>query len=250
MFYILCEDSGSGKDFYKGLCRAFLPNGGYLVDDTHGNKGYLSYLDNFINQNKLGHGDSLLLAFDNVESSKTFDVASIIEFAEDISSKRGVSIFYTEYYCFEEVYLSYDGFLEYVGKRLLSGNDSSSAWYSALKYVHDSIQSEQKYYIRENDNVKFVISMAKYADLGREKFCKALLHNTSRELGQSFTISSGSLGKCWIISCSDISMKSKEHFCSKCGYCCKSCDSKEKYLDIDKRSMCSNSIPFSEFFIN
>lgn len=51
MFYILCEDSGSGKDFYEGLCRAFLPSGGYLVDDSHGNTSFLNCLNDFVNKN-------------------------------------------------------------------------------------------------------------------------------------------------------------------------------------------------------
>ena len=246
MFYIFCEDGGAGKAFFEGFCKTFLTRNDYMVETSNGNTGYIKSLNEFIKSKNIKNGDSLLLAFDSVESRKSFDVFSIIDFADRVASERGIRTYYTEYYCFEEIFLSYDGLLEYV-RNICSEDADLQNWYSALKLVHDAIKTQEKYYEVENDNIKFVISKANYAKINREKFCKALLLNVSRKIGNSFSISNGSLGKCWISPCSEVPLRNKEYVCSRCKYRCKLCNSKKKYLDIEKSSFPNMYVTFSEF---
>lgn len=241
---IICEDSGSGFMFFKKLCSIF--NVDCTIVSTYGN---LSYRDIAVSElYKLNKGDYALLAFDNVSPTVEFSAFDVIGMVWDIANEFGLRIWYTNYYCFEEVFLSYERYLDFC---IFNEEYSKlmSQWVSSLEYVRMCIMTGVDYFRSDDSRILFVKSKVKSASINREKFCKALLRNISRLLrGGEFTITDGSLGNCWLCSCYNDFWELVSDKCSYCSYSLKS-SSFDKVMDLERNSISSLYDGFSEFFM-
>lgn len=246
MKYILCEDSGSGLIFFQQLSKYFSKEDCKVLTSS-GNSTYLDSLESLIND--LSEYDTLILAFDSVEITDNFNPRNIINTAKYYCDLINVKLYYTCYYCFEELFLSY----KFLKDMFISGSynkDDKDLWYDILNYIYTSIQSGDDYYDSSNDFVKYVKQSTDKARKTKEKFTKAVLTHVSGSIFGDFKITDGHFGNCWLTCCSDVNIRNKQYRCSKCNSNFKCANSMEKLLELEKHSMSAKVIPFSNVISN
>ena len=104
MIFILCEDEGAGFQIYRDICEQFLKDKSYELISSYGNRGLEKEFRKL--KSKIHPNDKLLLAFDNVDLTSEFDPNQFLLRVKKFCDKNNVELFYTKYYCFEEIYLS------------------------------------------------------------------------------------------------------------------------------------------------
>lgn len=178
-------------------------------------------------------GDTLFIAFDNVDSTDTFCVADFINGLISVCKHKHVKLVYTKYYCFEELYLGYNG-LENMCRRYIK----DSMLLNVLEYVSNCIHENKNYYDINEGCIQYMISCATSAEKNREHFASALLTKVTRELMGYFTISKKekSFGKCWYVDCLRLKQNNSDKhilfFCNQCAYRCKDSKSADKLRDV------------------
>ena len=241
MKYIICEDSGSGFTFFKTVRDICFTEDQCEVVSSYGNTNFQDTVKAIIE--KLKQGDFLMLAFDSVEVSEDFNPKNIIISAQYGCDKAKATLYYTTYYCFEELFLSYD----YLADMFMNGSykkDDKELWMKLLNYIHDSIFSGNDYYV-DNELVSYVKSIIKKSNRTKEKFIKAVLTHISGSIRGDFKITDGSLGKCWLQACEIATFTNKEYRCKNCIYNFKGLNASEKLIEIEQHSLCRLSTPFS-----
>lgn len=107
MIYLMTEDTTSALDFWKIVAREkFIKNYEFTIDkvDVGGNTSLLpqlEYISNNIKQN-----DTVIIIFDNIEENKHFKPADLLKTAKKICEYNNAQLLITNYYCFEEMFLS------------------------------------------------------------------------------------------------------------------------------------------------
>lgn len=245
MYHIICEDKGSGFQFFKYIADIY-SNNSYNIVSSDGNQNFLDKLSEVADI--LKSGDRLLLAFDNIGVMNKFNPKEIVSKAHKICSKKKVGLWHTKYYCFEEVYLSYSEFFRLCQYH---SNDKSELkqYISVLDFVRKSIMSQEDYYDKDNPLINDFIAHIKRAGENREHFCDALLENTSRWVRGNVTICKGSFGECWLRSCDDAKVKNKEYTCNNlCNFCMRRNRADEKLSHLENNSLSVLYLPYSDFF--
>lgn len=255
MLYIITEDSNSARDFWKCVAKTFRAANTYtlvpLIKNKNGkpsagnttlNTQVLSILPN------LQSGDTLFIAFDNIAATKGFNPYNFINKVHSICNGLGINVKFTSYYCFEELYLSY----EEVFNMYSSLSKHNKIILEALKYVYNSINSNHDYYDKSKCIQDF-INIHSEAGRNREHFANALLLSVTQALNGTghfvITKSSGAFDKqaeCWLKDCNTIQSNMPpqqiKNVCNcMCNYCCKYKTVKERLIDLDIRSLCRNS---------
>lgn len=235
MRYILSEDEGAGLNFYKCLSAIL---GVCDVRSSFGNQNFQDVMLKLFTDT-LSSGDSLLLAFDNIVPVAKFNPRDIVRQALQLGNEKGITVRYTLYYCFEEVYLSYSELLylcRYYNFRDLD----------LLQAVHDAIMCKKNYYDRTNLMISDFISRYKGAGKGREKFCKYLLAAATQSIKHGyFKQDSGNFGACWLNPCKH----QYAGLCDKCQHRIKA-GGRVKLEHLETHSMSVLYCPFSDFFKN
>ena len=199
-------------------------------------------------------GDCLFVAFDNIGTSsrvnkKTnkkiyFDAGDFWITTNQKGINLGVEFYFTSYYCFEELYLSY---LEVYNLYKEDGKDTTLL--ETLDYVRNHILNGTEYYDRNNDNVQTVINIKPDANKNKEHFADALLMHVTRKIrnGKFEIRKKGSSGiiKCWTMDCDYLhnhvkDLKQDGYICNNCKYKMKNKSTVEKLKYFDETSL--NSI--------
>lgn len=243
MHYIICEDEGSGYQFFD--CISKICNTPCKLVSSRGNQNFSMKLLEVAEE--LNNGDKLLLAFDNIGVVKGFNPKDIIIKAVEICRIKNVNLWITMYYCFEEVFLSYSE-LHRLCKYFAPTDNKLSQYEQVLDFVRTSIMNNEDYYDKFNPLVSNFINDIKRAGENREHFCDALLANVSRLIKGKLSINKGSLGACWLSNCNDLKFKNKDFICHCCNYCMKDKSSVDKLLNLESNSASVLYRPFSDFF--
>lgn len=250
MLYIITEDSNSARVFWDCAADKFKGKENYeLVPLPVGSDGKPTggntTLESQVNQAipKLKPGDELLVVFDYIGNTKNFIPGDFIKNTIKKCSKFGASFSFTNYYCFEEIYLSYSEL-----NRLYKNRDGKKFIADAMDFVKTCIENKKDYFDKTNDNIqKFIVDYEKDSGLNREHFANALLTAATQALNGRFKIiKSGDCfhnqGACWLMDCGEVQKKmSNEHevqnICgNKCGYTCKGRCTEDKLLDLSENS--------------
>lgn len=244
MKYILCEDSGSGYSFFRYMVQS-LCSSKYECEviTTNGNSGYEECLENLIE--KLESKDTLILAFDSVEVTEHFNPRNIINSAKYFCKQKNVSLYYTIYYCFEELFLSYRYLEEMFDKSSYNAEDKE-VWLRILQYICECIHKNEEYYVSQNELVDYVKENIKKARKTKEKFTKVVLTHVSGSIIGDFKVYDGKLGKCWAISCNDVKIKNKCYRCTQCNSRFKNKLGKEKIRELELNAIPILSVPCSK----
>lgn len=199
ILYILCEDSGAGKKFISDFIKcAGIPDHYVTILTSNGNLGLNHSYATL--QYELLANDLLVLLIDCVAVTDSFDAFSFIARVKKDCSRKGVSLWLPNYYCFEEIFLSFDD--------LLTLNRHS--FYQKRLYEIHSVLTQNSVSWDSNQ----------FWPENREKECKQILAATSNSIKLiDFKITGNHFGKCWLINCSDIADNRKPYVCWHCTYC-------------------------------
>lgn len=255
MFYIITEDSNSARVFWDYAVKTFKGEKEYklvpflLGKDNKESSGYSTLDDQVENLiYSINRGDELLIAFDNIADTYNFNPANFISKTISNCNELGIKVSFTSYYCFEEVYLSYD---ELLRLNRLKGVDEKIR--NTLEFVQKCLLNGENYFRYEYDCIRdFIKYNPTDAGSNREHFANQLLIEVTKSIKGKFKIiKSGECfynqGACWILNCDDvkklmINQYEVDNVCKcKCKFKCKECTSKEKLLDLNNHSMLMNS---------
>lgn len=247
MRYILCEDTGSGFKFFESVRDAYgFDDSTCKVISSNGNQQYQDCMTALLGT--LNSGDKLLLAFDNIGIVDNFNPKTIVALATNKCKQLGVDLWYTSFYCFEELFLSYKE-LKHLCSSIKGKDAELQTMLVALSHVNTCIFSSTEYYDRETSCISDVIKIAPKAGKNKEHFCSELLRRLTARLRAEkmgvFYISKSVLGKCWLDSCTSIRLGTR---CSDCISNLKDKDAKDKVLYMECNSCTRLHNSFSVFF--
>ena len=269
MIYVVTEDTNSARDFWKIVFHTFLDASQFqfvpLLLNTIGIPvGGNTMLETMVNiaLNQASSGDCLFVAFDNIGSpyrlnKKTnkrvnFDSGDFLISTNQKCINMGVEFYFTSYYCFEELYLSYSELY-----RLYKEDGKDIILLEVLDYVKNHILNGTEYYDRNNFNVQTLIDIKSDAGKNKEHFADALLMQITRRIqhGKFEIRKQGNSGitKCWTMECEYLhnhvqDLKQEGYICNNCKYKMKEQSSREKLVDLSNNSLKSISgISFIEF---
>lgn len=239
MIYIVTEDQNSARDFWRIVADTFLGSDNYVLEPLPVGGGGNTRLQEQITNvfTKIKSGDSLFIAFDNIANTKNFVPSDFISKTSARCTKVGVNFQYTTYYCFEEIYLSYEEFVK------LSCNYKDI---DVVKVVNQCINNAKDYY-RDQIVESFMKRNCDINLSNREQFLNYLLVESSKMIYGCFQITkSGKCfdknAECWVKDCVQIQERmTEQHYrnlCNQqCQYCCKGKLSKNKLIDLKEKSI-------------
>lgn len=254
--YIITEDSNSARDFWQCVAQTFRTVDSFLlVSFPIGSDGQTASGNTTLKAQVLGifpklqAGDKVFVAVDCVaNNTKGFIAHDFVKWGTRLCMKKGAEFVATSYWCFEDLYLSYDEVLAMYLKNPVAEN----VVIAALQYVHDNLQNGTDYFDTSREIQNF-IDLHNSAGKNREHFANELLMEVTRALKGNghfaITKSVGAFRKsaeCWLRDCSDIKEKMAQqqviNICDKkCEYCCKDKGTVDKLIDLDTRSICKDS---------
>lgn len=277
MLYVVAEDIGSARTFWLNVINNTKCKGNYIVSDTYinkngvtitgvnGGKDALKYKINYLFNNSLSKYDTLFIILDNIGENFSNDMSSF-DFIDNTAEKcknRHINLITTAYYCFEEVFISYDE-IESMYKSLVdkTGNNiANKDIVATLDYIKTKLSSDEEYYDINCKYIQNAISLfntqLKY---NREQFAAALLEYITKQLYGRFHITKGKTGfECMMLSCDEVRQcisnsilnRGKKNISitnyinilcnNKCTYECKNCTSLNKIDNIFKNSILNKS---------
>ena len=254
--YIITEDSNSARDFWQCVAQTFRSVDSFLlVSFPIGSDGQTASGNTTLKAQvlsifpKLQAGDKVFVAVDCVaNNTKGFIAHDFVKWGTRLCMKKGAEFVATSYWCFEDLYLSYDEVLAMYLKNPVAEN----VVIAALQYVHDNLQNGTDYFDTSREIQNF-IDLHNSAGKNREHFANELLMEVTRALKGNghfaITKSVGAFRKsaeCWLRDCSDIKENMAQqqviNICDKkCEYCCKDKGTVDKLIDLDTRSICKDS---------
>jgi len=237
--YLLCEDSSSGFEFWKEFIHTFFDNDSNIqVVSAYGKNNILSKFKSLDVQKN----DILFLLFDNIG---TTEIAGILNIIRPALERKGCHGYFSAYYCFEEIFLSYTNlemlcdcqepviirYLNQIRECLKEGKN----WYESLDIEGIKRYVEKK--IAENPWRKKNVG-ANFNN--REQMASWLLGFITNKVQVSKKgISKKNLGDCWIKDCSAIRKEFSMKFCQRCIWEPMALSGREKYADLNEKSLFS-----------
>lgn len=229
MIYLVCEDEGSGYIFWKAVVREFC--GENVVCST--SRGIGSLIRK-VEELKLTDKDCLIVAYDNCGGP---DIIDISEKLISMHIKQGFKLIRTTYFCFEEMVLSFERLVDFIGRENISSR------------LIDLIDTMQKC-----SNISELIDKrAIYKDIIRTD---CTLENTYSEVlklvtslsKRQITVDKSKIGACWIRDCHRIN--GYGYICGSCVYSCNSClNKRDKLIYFEKHSNLNGGIYDFEHWI-
>lgn len=277
MLYVVAEDIGSARTFWLNVIDNTKCKGNYIVSDTYinkngvtitdvnGGKDVLKYKVDYLFNNSLSKYDTLFIILDSIGENFSDDMSSF-DFIDNTAEKcknRHINLITTAYYCFEEVFISYDE-IESMYKSLVDkkgNNIANKDIIATLDYIKTKLSSDEEYYDINCKYIQNAISLfntqLKY---NREQFAAALLEYITKQLYGRFHITKGKTGfECMMLSCNEVRQcisnsmlnRGKKNISitnyinilcnNKCTYECKNCTSLDKIDNIFKNSILNKS---------
>jgi hypothetical protein len=205
MIYVICEDKGSGQEFWKRVYGARFGADKVTIVPASGNKNLFGKLKGIPG---LGEGDIVDVALDN--NGQDF-LSAVLWSITDYCEAAGCSLSVTTYYCIEELILSYT-FVETLG----CCDDATLIDLLDLVRKHVRTPSCQKggYYVFP----EFSAFKSAHNSKDREHLAFQLLNFILKPRRQQFGFEKGEhgLGNCWITNCSDVIAQFDVYGCEQC----------------------------------
>ena len=239
MIYIITEDSNSARNFWEHAVSVFAKSGSYVFVDSNiwGNTSLDKRTRDVVRE--ANEGDIIAVLFDCIENTRDFKPKRFIRNMLRLCKSKGIAFRYNTYYCFEEMFLSYNELLKISNSRSIS----------VLQKVYDALHAGINYY---KTNYKSVVDDYKLitgrSSKNREQFANALLVDVTRKITGHFSIhKSGKpfddraecwVKSCWMIQSSQLNQKNNMcYICNACKYSCKSKTKREKIIDLNNNAI-------------
>lgn len=245
MVYIVCEgeDGKSEHSFVSAVVGYYGDNCEYEIVCACGKDNIDSKLEEQLH--KVKQKDKVALFFDNIGRLNNITVWDLLSKYITAFSRKNVDFYYTTYFCFEEIFLSYSGILPLIPQ--------DSTIQKEIKDIQRLILEGKKDYYKEKDiqnNLTFWNGLFKNfgTPSTREQFSSSLINHLLSKDRESFGVSKSKLGNCWINDCS--SLQNIIWFkCRNCKYRCNHKPFSEKLKDIEKDSVFGWDEPVSVLFM-
>lgn len=239
MVYIVTEDRNSARDFWTIVANTFIGSKNYVLEPLPVGGGGNTRLQEQVTNvfTKIRKGDILFIAFDNIANTKSFVPSDFIMRTVARCQQVDVMFKHTAYYCFEELFLSYDELVR------LSVDYKNA---DIINYVSQSINNAVDYYVDPviQDYIKQNIDINLS---NREHLLNYLLVEASKTIKGYFKITkSGQCfdknAECWVKDCTQIQSRMSEqqidNVCNnQCQYCCKGKTTRDKLMDLNNKSI-------------
>lgn len=187
IIHIIFEDTTSAFSFWDLWVKEFISSSTcYYI--AGGNQGLEREVKNAIDNSN--RGDTLFIVFDNIVSD-TFDYTEFLLNCEDVCCDYALQLAITDYYCFEELFLSCSTLLDLISVELLS-------------IIFKDINCNKDYI--ENPVVLSELRKHDLCNLNRETIANVLLSKYTQRIPGDFQVMKKSdvfdtVGKCWVQSC-------------------------------------------------
>ncbi|SES28788.1 hypothetical protein SAMN04487884_12712 [Butyrivibrio fibrisolvens] len=241
MIYIITEDSKSGYDFWKIVFETFLDSDDFEIIVAAGNR-FLQKCFNDTLDRCCDLQDSILLIFDNIDDTSNFNPGNLIEYCKESCEEKGVRFYFSDFYCFESIFLSYKEMLNMT-------SDCKPVIKDTIEYVNEAINQGFGYWDSTDDIVDNFLDQYGSEAKNREHFEAELLSIATRGIGfGQFHIEKSTFnkGKCWLYRCADIQSTMNSYVRDKdcdtrCRYTNKNMDTLAKLNDIFDNSILKES---------
>lgn len=239
MVYIITEDSNSAREFWKIAADTFIGIGKYSLEPIPaGGAGNTTLQSQVINVfSKIQANDILFVAFDNIGNTSNFVASDFLNKTIARCKQKNVCFKFTTYYCFEELYLSYEELVR------LSNNHKDA---NIISFVSKCINSGKDYY---NDTLiqNYIQNCTNTVINNREHFLNHLLMEACKVIKGHFKILKrgqcfSTTGECWVKDCMQIqnTMQPQQvnNVCNnQCQYCCNGKTVVDKLMDLNNKSI-------------
>lgn len=190
MKYVITEDSNSGYKVWVAIAKCL--NTSVIVKSSDGNKNLTKKLSDL----PLARGDSVLVALDRVGFAIDSIMTSIINYCRTL----GVKIEFTEYYCIEEVFVSYKNW-NTRGFNLPTVADSCGL---AFETINTYINNNKKYSpLKMRECQGFILSY-RLRGKTKEHILAVLLQQYTRR--STYRVGRKTISNCWLVGCCPDSM--------------------------------------------
>ena len=241
MNYILCEGNPGNSD-YK-FCMNILEIYGVqgVIKSSTGNRGIIKEFNKLLNEFK--PGDNFILFFDKVAEIDGVAVDSILAKIKYKCGKKNVKVWFTAYYCVEEVFLSYTGFQNLIDS--LDDKEMDTNFKSIVREIAEHILNHSNYFLEMN-NADILKYLENKNITTREECSKALCYQITPKLKVRFKITKEYIGDCWLKDCNEIPEKIYDNTkCKQCKFMCANKTAIEKLESLNKNSVAKYGYPFS-----
>lgn len=204
MIYVITEDNRSGKDFWISVSHAFK---NLEVTSSGGCGGmYASYMQRLV---ELKSGDIILLALDSASTEHVVkqNKGSIMKLHKEmlLAKRNGVSVTLLNYYCFEEVMLTFSKLAMWACYSPRSPLNLEPI----QEYLVGCISNDIDYFENPSPELKDFIRLMNSKN--REYLCSHLLGHLTHKTG--FRVTKSELGECWRCNCCDNESAWAKHKC-------------------------------------
>ena len=224
MLYIIIEDSNSGYEFWEIVFKSFLKSDEYIIKSAAGNQSLIRLFKDTLDICR-DLGDSILIVFDNIDDTSSFNPGNFVSYCKDCCEDKGVRFYFSDFYCFESIFLSYKEMLN------MTANCKADIKKS-IEYVNAAINQGIGYWESTDEVIDEFLDVNRISAKNREHFESELLSIATHSIGYGyFHIKKSSFyrGKCWLRKCNDIQVSMNPLVCEKdCGT---KCNSKNKNKD-------------------
>lgn len=189
--YIVTEDTNSARAFWNSVAMVFRGKDSYIMvpllkgkdnKNSSGNTTLKSQVIHIISHLKTQ--DELLIVFDNINNANNFNTVSFIKWTISICKCHNIKVRFTSYYCFEELYLSYQELINMYKKCKYK-----EVVLKTLEFTNKSILNKVNYFDKSVDIVSDFIQYYKNdSGKNREHFANALLLEVTKNIGDRFRI--------------------------------------------------------------
>lgn len=242
MLYIITEDSKSGYEFWKIVFESYLKENEYIINVAAGNRSLRKTFNDTLDDCQ-DSSDSILLIFDNIDDTSSINPGNLIEYCEASCREKSVCFYFSDFYCFESIFLSYKELLN------MTSNCKQDVK-NTVEYVNNAINKGYGYWESTDEIVDAFLDKNGIIANNREHFESELLSIATYDIGYGYfhiKKSTISKGKCWLNSCVDIQADMNSHVyekdCqAKCRFTNKNMHTVRKLNDIFDNSILKESM--------
>ncbi len=245
VYWVLCEGAEGCSEwaFIKCVLECCKVDEVYKLISAYGKNKIPVVFENDILPN-LSHGDVFILIFDNLGSGKLCGIPIPAFLKMVIRKCRLIDVRFkcTNYYCFEELFLSYGGSLDLIEKH-------DERFKEEICLIQSDIMADRNYYeLRYNYWFNYFNSRNNAGVMkNRETLAAGICADMFKGSCGSFAVLKERLGQCWVKDCVDVEIN--KYICdNKCKYKMKGCTFKDKLLDMDNNSVSALSNGFSTIY--
>ena len=185
MLYIVTEDSKSGFQFWEAIKKIILDDSvNASIISACGIDGIIST----VNSLNLKSTDTLLMCLDN---KGTYQVKVVIKSVKQKAKNLGVRLIITDYYCMEEIFLSFSKLEDWVTCHKTDN-------ITIHEYIRNCVMQGVNYFDYPTEEI---IEFVRQNNLTNREHLASSLLGQYTSLNKGWHICKSDMGECWIKDC-------------------------------------------------